>query len=76
MISDADVPKLEPGSYIDLVGLLKKLLNDSHIMVNQMATKVLGLLAKGLREQFKDLAKECFPILVQKLKERRLVDEI
>lgn len=41
-----------------------------------MATKVLGLLAKGLREQFKDLAKECFPILVQKLKERRLVDEI
>jgi hypothetical protein len=45
-------------------------------MVNQMATKVLGLLAKGLREQFKDLAKECFPILVQKLKERRLVDEI
>ena len=67
---------MELGSYVDLVALLKKLLNDSHIMVNQMATKTLGLLAKGLREPFADLAKECFPLLVQKLKERRLVDEI
>ena len=45
-------------------------------MVNQMSTKALGLLAKGLRESYKDLAKECFPILVQKLKEKRLFDEI
>jgi hypothetical protein len=33
LISEADVPKLEKGSYIDLVGVLKKFINDPHIVV-------------------------------------------
>ena len=33
LITEADVPKLEKGSYIDLVGVLKKFINDPHIVV-------------------------------------------
>lgn len=64
LVSEIDVPKLETGSYIDLVGLLKKFMNDAHIVVQQNAVKAIGLLANGLREAFKELAKELFPIMV------------
>lgn len=33
LVNEIDVPKLEEGSYIDLVGLLKKFMNDAHIVV-------------------------------------------
>jgi len=76
LASEADVPKLDKGNYVDLVGLVKKFLNDPHIVVAQTATKVIGALAKGLREQFKDLAKELFPLMLQRFKEKRLVEEL
>jgi hypothetical protein len=38
--------------------------------------KCLGLLAKGLRDGFTQTAKDLFPLLISKLKDKKLVDEI
>ena len=64
VFTEADVPKLETGSYIDLVGVLKKFMGDSHIGVAQSAVKAMGALAKGLRENFIELAKELYPLML------------
>jgi hypothetical protein len=76
IFTEADVPKLEKGSYIDLVAVLKKFMGDSHIGVAQSAVKAIGALAKGLRESFSELAKELYPLMLQRFKEKRLVEEL
>ena len=56
----------------------KKLAGDAHSTVAQYAIKAIGLLAKGLRAEFHDLALQAIPACFAKLKEKRqgVIDEI
>jgi hypothetical protein len=71
-----DVPKLKNGDFKHLIALYTKLLKDSNVVVQAHAVKAFGALGKGLRDQFETAAKETIPILIPKLKERKLVNDI
>ncbi len=73
----SDVAKLkQEASYVDLTEMLKKLLKDSNAVVQQNSVKCIGNLAKAIRKPFGPHAKDLFPLLVLKFKERRLADDI
>lgn len=61
-----------------LVKTIKKLLTDSNSVVAQLAVKVCGNLAKGLREDFEPYCKELISSLLQKFKEKKtsLLEEV
>lgn len=49
---------------------------DAHAAVSGSAIKSISALAAGLRDGFKDHAKQAVPVLFTKFKERRLVEDI
>lgn len=71
MIADANVPRLAEGNPKHLVRLSKRLVNDSNINVAMSAMKIPGVLAKGLRGSFEGFARQFFPIIFQKFKEKK-----
>ena len=76
VVEAASTPKLKPGDYSALFEVLKKMAGDAHAAVSGSAIKSISALAAGLRETFKEHAKQAVPVLFTKFKERRLVEDI
>jgi hypothetical protein len=52
--------------------MLKKLLNDSNIVVSVKSITSCGVLAQGLKKNFRESAKMFFPIILSKFKEKKI----
>lgn len=60
-----------------MIELCKKYLSDTHVLVQQLAVKSLGLLSKALKTHFPlDTLKDLFPLLLKKQTEKKLCDDI
>ena len=70
MVKAIDRPKLADGDYFLLIGSFKKLLKDKHTNVIALTVKIIGLLAKGLRERFSTEAKILTEAVLFKLKDK------
>lgn len=68
---EADTPKLAERSPQELVTLVKRLLVDNNMNVQLQAIKLAGLLARGQRRYFEPFAKQLFPALLLKLKDKK-----
>lgn len=65
------------GNYTELIDLCKKYLSDTHVLVQQLSVKSLGLISKGLAKNFSvDTLKDLFPLLLKKQTEKKLCDDI
>ena len=77
LITLADTPRIggSGGEYSDVVKSLKKLLGDSMVVVVSLAAKALGLLARGMRKEFVQHAKQMCAPLIDKLgdKDKRVL---
>ena len=71
LFNDANVPKIMPGNYINLLTIIKKMVGDTNPAVSQAAVKAIGAIAKGLRKNFESYVKDLMPVLIQKFKEKR-----
>jgi cytoskeleton-associated protein 5 len=69
--NEANYPKLAEKNPIELVTLAKRLINDSNLQVTLQAIKLVGLLAKGQRKYFESYAKQFFPVIIQKYKDKK-----
>ena len=72
----ASVDKMKNESYVHLLNTFKKLLKDSNIVVVQQTIKAIGILAKGLRNNFAYGSKIMFATILQKFKDRKLIAEV
>jgi hypothetical protein len=70
------VPKLASGNYAEIFEYLKKECGHSNVNVQQQGVKTVGMLAKGLRQDFQKHAKEIVPIILPKFKEKKMFDDI
>ena len=68
--------KLMRGNYFNLVDLIRTFIDDPDQQVQVTAVKVAGLIARGLREAFKDYAIDMFPSLLPKISEPHLAEEM
>ena len=68
---EADTPKLAERSPQELVTLVKRLMVDNNMNVQLQAIKLAGLLARGQRRYFEPFAKQLFPALLLKLKDKK-----
>lgn len=77
LIQAASTPRIAPTNYSPLVSMIKRLLNDNNFNVVVAATKIVGLLAKGLRKNFTGAAKNLVPMILSKFKDKKtiLLDE-
>ncbi|KAJ2941196.1 hypothetical protein O0L34_g10431 [Tuta absoluta] len=67
-----NAPKLEPGDYADLVRALKKVISkDANVMLVALSTRLLGLVASGLRNKFHPYASACIQAILDKFKEKK-----
>eukprot|EP00742_Colponemidia_sp_Colp-10_P006163 GILJ01006597.1.p1 GENE.GILJ01006597.1~~GILJ01006597.1.p1 ORF type:complete len:2140 (-),score=355.52 GILJ01006597.1:90-6284(-) len=67
-----DNPRLSPaGDYGAVVGSLKKLMEDSNVVVAQHAVKAIGLLSLGLRADFGPYARSILAVVLSKFKEKK-----
>ncbi|CAD0203565.1 unnamed protein product [Chrysodeixis includens] len=65
-------PKLEPGDYADLVRALKKVISkDTNVMLVALGTRLLGMVASGLRNKFSPYATACVQAILDKFKEKK-----
>ncbi|CAG9332562.1 unnamed protein product [Blepharisma stoltei] len=69
--NDLNYPKLAEKSPIALTTLAKRLFNDSNINVMVQAMRLIGLLAKGQRKYFDSFAKQFFPMMIMKFKDKK-----
>ena len=69
------VDKVKNENFSELGQTLKKLLNDSNIVVVNCAIKVIGQLAKTLRENCANYSKFIFEHIVQKCKDKKTTGE-
>eukprot|EP00960_Hanusia_phi_P030980 748996-Hanusia_phi.AAC.5 len=70
LIELASAPKLASGDYFEVVKTLKRLANDSMVVVVSTAVIAVGLLARGLRKEFSQGGRLIFPTLLDRLKEK------
>jgi hypothetical protein len=70
MIACCDKPKLASGDYFPLIAPIKLLLKDKHANVIAATIKIVGLLAKGLRDRFSNEAKILTENIMMKLKDK------
>jgi cytoskeleton-associated protein 5 len=70
LVTAASVPKIKAGVQTALLAALKKLINDSNVMVSQTAVKAAGSLAKGLRSDFTG-SKSLVGVILLRFKEKR-----
>lgn len=71
LVVGASVPKLAPNNYYHIPAMLKRVLNDNNATVACTGIKICGLLAKGIRKPFSSSAKMLFPMLLEKLKDKK-----
>jgi len=69
------VEKIKNENFSELGKTLKLLLQDSNIVVVNLVLKVIGQMAKGLRNYFSVYSKMIFDFLVQKLKDKKSATE-
>ena len=69
--NQANFPKLAEKNPGVLVGLAKRLLNDSNVNVLVQAIRLIGYLAKGQKKFFESYAKHFFPVFLAKFKEKK-----
>ena len=69
--TEANTPRLANKSTYSLCNMLKTLVNDNNIMVQQQAIKALGLLANGLRREFNQQAKQFHSNIFLKFKDKK-----
>lgn len=69
--SQANYPRLSEKSALYLVTLAKRLLCDSNMQVMVQAIKLVGHLAKGQRRFFDNYARQFFPLLILKFKDKK-----
>src|SRR5690606_30703166 len=62
--------------YGEIMQNLKTFINHSHIQLNTAATKIVGLLADGLRGNFTSYARPVTALIIAKCKEKRLCTQI
>ena len=74
--AEADTIKLMRGNYFNLVDLIRTYIDDSEPQVQVAAVKVTGLIARGLREGFRDYAVDMYPSLVPKIAQPHLSQEM
>ena len=66
-------PKLAYNNGVyPIISMVKKLLKDSHFIVNHLALHILLALAKGLRKNFTRHAVSLTATVLQKLKEKKV----
>lgn len=71
------VPKIKQGNDVhDLIQVIKGFLRAGHLQVQQNSLKILCLLADGLRGSFGSTLRPLMQQIVQKAKEKRLVDGV
>ncbi|XP_038218793.1 protein mini spindles isoform X2 [Zerene cesonia] len=67
-----NAPKLEPGDYADLVRALKKVISkDTNVMLVALGTRLMGMVATGLRSKFQPYAVSCIQACLEKFKEKK-----
>jgi cytoskeleton-associated protein 5 len=71
LIREADTPKIVNQSSKSIVGMCKRLLNDSNMQVVIHTIKVIVVLAKGQRKYFEPFAKSLIPLMLQKFKDKK-----
>jgi hypothetical protein len=71
VVAIADNPKLESGDYGELIRGLKKCFSDANVFVVELAIRLIGLLGRGLRKEFAQLAKSCVGGMLEKFKEKK-----
>ena len=64
--------KPQNDEYLQVVKLLKKLLNDTNVPLVVLAIKILGYFAVGLRSGFATYTRFYFPTLLEKFKEKKV----
>ena len=64
--------KIKPEGYMHLVGVFKRVMNDSNVVVAQEAIRCTWKMAEGLRDNFAQGAKIMFPLLILKFKDKKL----
>ena len=68
---ECDYPKLAEKSAAEIIAMAKRLINDSNVNVMLQTVKLIGLLAKGQRRYFDNYARQFFPLLLQKFKDKK-----
>jgi len=71
LFDDINTTRLKPTDTTSLIAALKKLLTDSNINVFHLSIKVTGLLSKGLRQNFREGAKQLASPLMKRFAEKR-----
>lgn len=71
LISKLSVPRILKGEYFHILTMCKKLLNDANLLVQLNAMKIIGLLAKGLRNELGNAGKKISSYILPKLKDRK-----
>ena len=67
-----NIPKIQSGDYSTLArSLVNIIANDSNIMVVSKAIDVAAYLANGLRKEFAQSARNLYPVLISKFKEKK-----
>ena len=69
---EARCQKLVEKSPFILVNMAKRLMVNSNVNVMLQAMKLIGLLAKGQKRFFEPYAKQCFPIFLGKLRDKKM----
>lgn len=70
MANEIETTRLKPYDTSSVVTALKKLLTETNINVFHLSIKVSGFLAKGLRQNFKEGAKNLVLSLLKKFAEK------
>ena len=70
-----DAEQIKIGNISDVTKMLKLLLNDSNISVVNLAIRIIGQLARGLRSYFSIYSKQLFLIILNKCKDKKTAME-
>ena len=71
LLKATNVKRIKAENFTELGSTLKKVLNDSNIVVVNTAIKIIGQLAVGLREAFSSYAKQIFTVILNKCKDKK-----
>lgn len=67
-MKSATVPKLANTEWRHMGELIRRLINDSNMNVVLWTMKVLAVMARGLRKNFKDIARTQFSNIIGKFR--------
>ncbi|KAL4446462.1 hypothetical protein ABPG74_001203 [Tetrahymena malaccensis] len=71
IITAASQPKVSPGNYMPVVGMIKRLLNDNNSNVQLNSIKLTGCLCKSIRKGFNMGAKQLFDQIIIKFRDKK-----